>query len=393
MFNVVMLSLDQIELTPDNPRIDFSKKDLKELSESLRTDGMIEPIIVRKVGPKYTVVVGERRARAAAFTGLTRIPAIVRDVNDEEASRLRLIENLTRKDLDVFETVAGIKAHMSKYGMNMKQMATVLHKSPATVQGWFKVAESTSPNVRRSDKLRLLGLELLRELSKYNDETQEKLAEAIVDHGLIVHQARRFLTAFDRRPDLRKIDEIAARMKAEYKTVTITLPASKASEIRRNLEREAHRQDREKSKAKDRLRKHLRPKVARSSKVTGSRGSTAFEKIDVPYEAKSGLEEVISNPSKQLELAKQIQEQNFDESEIGELINLAKRQPQLSASELVDRYIEDSDKRGKIRFMVVELKPKFNELLKDEAEKRKGEPRKILVELAAERLSELGYEM
>ena len=394
-FEVVMLGLEQIELSPDNPRLDFTKKDLQELSESLKTDGMIEPIVVRKSGLKYEVVVGERRARAAAYSGLTQIPAIVRNVSDEEASRLRLIENIIRRDLDVFERVAGIRAYMSKYGMNLQQVAAVLHKSPETLQGWFKVAYSTSPRIRSSDKFRRLGLEQLRELAKYDDETQEKLAEAIVDHGLIVHQARRFLAAFDRRPDLKRLDELARKIKEEYKTVTITVPASRVRQIKQQLEEEARRQERERLKAKRRLQKHLRPKPpsAKASILPATRSPVQLETIQIPYEAKSLLERMIQNPARQMELARIIESENFDEWEIRFLLDLARQEPQLAASELVRRVVEESDKRGKVSFMVVEMRPRFRGLVVQESNKRRSDPKTTLVDLATERMIQLGYQV
>jgi ParB family chromosome partitioning protein len=392
---ILMLNLGQIELSSDNPRTDFSGEELRQLSESLRTDGMIEPIIVRKSGQKYEIVVGERRARAAAYAGLSKIPSIVRNVGDEEASRIRLIENMTRKDLDVFERVAGIKNYMSRYRMPIPEMARILHKSPTTLQGWFKVAESTSPKMRSSDKLRKLGLELLREIAKYNDETQERLAEVIVENGLIVHQARRLLNAFERKPDLKRVGDVARRIKDEYRTVTITVPASRAKEIKRKLEREGHRQEREKVKAKARLQKHLRRSSRRRSANAGSLipTPTPLEAIKIPYEAKSALEGIVKDPARQIELAKLVQTENFDADEASHLANLARHEPRLSARELIKRVVEDSDRRGKIRFMVVGMRPKFVEIVKEESAKRNSEPKETVIELAAERLSQLGYKL
>ena len=391
--DIVMLRLDEIELDSDNPRVNFAGEELRELSESLKTDGMIEPVVVRRNGQKYEVVVGERRARAAAYAGLSQIPSIVRNVSDEEASRLRLIENITRKDLDVFERVDGIKSHMSRFGLNVQEMGVVLHKSTATLQGWFKVAESTSPRMKASIKLRSIGLELLRELAKYNDETQEKLAEVIVDNGLIVHQARKLLNAFERKPTLSSVDELARKIKGEYKTVTITVPATRAKEIKRQLERAGRKQEHDKEKAKARLRKHLRPpRDVKSSKAPPAiRPVSPLESIKIPYEAKSTLEEIVTNPTRQLELAKLIEKENFDEGDVSYLASLAQREPRLSAKELFNRVIDESDRQGKLRFMVIELRPKLSEILKVESAKRGNEPKETIVSLASERLKQLGY--
>ncbi|MCB0502413.1 MAG: ParB/RepB/Spo0J family partition protein, partial [Bacteroidetes bacterium] len=92
---VAKIHLDQIEVNPFQPRVDFNSEALEELSESIKVHGVIQPVTVRKIGPgKYQLIAGERRLRASKMAGLKDIPAYVRSVNDQEALEIALIENI-----------------------------------------------------------------------------------------------------------------------------------------------------------------------------------------------------------------------------------------------------------------------------------------------------------
>src|SRR5436309_15102171 len=94
---VSMIPVEEIELTYRNPRLDFSKDDLEELGGSLKKHGQIQPIVVRRKGDKYELVVGERRVRAAIYADIPRLRAEIVDLTDEEADARRLLENVHRK--------------------------------------------------------------------------------------------------------------------------------------------------------------------------------------------------------------------------------------------------------------------------------------------------------
>ena len=101
--SLVDVAIDQIEPNPNQPRKHFESSKLQELSASIRASGVIQPIIVRRVGETYQLIAGERRWRAARQAGLERIPAIVRDATDAESLELALVENLLREDLNPME--------------------------------------------------------------------------------------------------------------------------------------------------------------------------------------------------------------------------------------------------------------------------------------------------
>ena len=100
---ITQLYLDDIIPNRFQPREIFDEKALKELAASIKEHGVIQPIIVRNIGGKYEIIAGERRYKASALAGLTKIPAIIRNLDDKESSKVALLENLQRKDLNAIE--------------------------------------------------------------------------------------------------------------------------------------------------------------------------------------------------------------------------------------------------------------------------------------------------
>jgi len=282
MMQLKLIPLGEIELRHDNPRLTFADESISELVKSLKRDGLIEPIIVRPKGLKYELVVGERRVRAAIHANLAKLPAIIRDdMTNEEASRLRLIENINRKDLDPFERVEGIKAHMRGFGRTLEQIADELGKTPETVKGWFRLAEATSPKIKIVDNfVRRLGTQKLMEISKYNFETQERLAEKIVKDDLKVDQVRRLVTLFDQNPDV-NLDTLVKKVKEQVKTIEVTLPVEEAKKVERMAEAFRKRA----KKAGKKLERHLRRKTEKSKVEVKPTPKVITETVEVPVES------------------------------------------------------------------------------------------------------------
>lgn len=128
---VRMIPIDRLDPNPWQPRQDFG--DLQELAESIRTKGLLAPILVRPRGERYQVVAGERRLRACRMAGLTEVPCIEVDVSDSEMLEVALIENLQRKDLDPFEEAEAYRRLMDEFGYTHAEMARVLGKARSTI--------------------------------------------------------------------------------------------------------------------------------------------------------------------------------------------------------------------------------------------------------------------
>ena len=133
------LKVTEIEPNKDQPRRIFEEEALTELSESIKKYGVIQPIIVTKKEDYYQIVAGERRWRATKKAGLTEIPAIVRN-NDEQKNReIALIENIQREDLNPIEKARGIKLLMDQYDLNQQQVAEIIGKSRSTVANTLRI--------------------------------------------------------------------------------------------------------------------------------------------------------------------------------------------------------------------------------------------------------------
>jgi ParB family transcriptional regulator, chromosome partitioning protein len=126
-----LIPIEDIQPNPKQPR--QSLGDLTELTASIREKGVIEPILVRKVGGHFEIIAGERRFRAAGKAGLSEIPCIVREATDAEMMELALVENLQRKDLGAFEEADGLKALAETYGYTHELIAEKLGKSRSVI--------------------------------------------------------------------------------------------------------------------------------------------------------------------------------------------------------------------------------------------------------------------
>ena len=132
---VTTLPLREIEPDPDQPRKRFDEATLAELAASIQENGLLQPIAVRPkpLGAGYLIIAGERRWRAARLAGLDEVPALIKEVTDEQAAALALIENLQREDLDPIEVAEGCRQLIEKYGLTQETAAKRLGKSRSAV--------------------------------------------------------------------------------------------------------------------------------------------------------------------------------------------------------------------------------------------------------------------
>lgn len=138
---VSTLPVREIEPDPDQPRKNFDGESLSALAQSITENGLLQPIAVRpkKAGPGYVIIAGERRWRAARIAGLDEVPVIVKEVTDEQAAALALIENLQREDLDPIEVAEGCRRLIDQYGLTQEQAALRLGKSRSAITNTLRL--------------------------------------------------------------------------------------------------------------------------------------------------------------------------------------------------------------------------------------------------------------
>ena len=226
-----------------NPRTEM--RGLQDLADNIRQHGLLQPIVVRPRENKFEIVVGERRVRASRLAGLENIPAIVRNLTDAQTDELRLIENVHREDLTNAEkgdAVIGLwEDYPSKYP-TFKSISQRLGVKYDTVLMWLRYSRKISPFVRDSVNSSTLGEDHARFLLKYDRTTQDKLARAIIRHGLNTPQTRSLLRFRDETPSAR-LDELAKKARGtEIVKVSLkNLPRDIRDEVRRIAERKPER--------------------------------------------------------------------------------------------------------------------------------------------------------
>ena len=184
------LPLREIEPDPGQPRKTFDDETLAELSASIAEHGLLQPIAVRpRPSGGYLIVAGERRWRASRMAGLTEVPVIVKDVTDEQAMELALVENLQREDLDPVEEAAGIRELMTRCNLTQEQAARKLGKSRSALANSLRLLSlpETVLELLKSGFITIGHAKVV--LSLPTPELQEEAAQMIADNQLNVRQA------------------------------------------------------------------------------------------------------------------------------------------------------------------------------------------------------------
>ncbi|MGB4141104.1 MAG: ParB/RepB/Spo0J family partition protein, partial [Limnochordia bacterium] len=120
---VSQIEVDKITANPFQPRKHFDQEKLEELAESIKNHGVLEPIIVRRAGGEYQIVIGERRWRACQLAGLATVPAVVKELSDREMTEMALIENLQREDLNAIEEAEGYQILIDEFSLTQEEVA------------------------------------------------------------------------------------------------------------------------------------------------------------------------------------------------------------------------------------------------------------------------------
>lgn len=142
---LLQIRVDQVEANPNQPRKSFDSKALEELSASIKSSGLIQPVVVRRQGPGFQLIAGERRWRAARHAGLTQIPAIVREVTDAESLELALVENLLREDLNPMEEGEAFDRLLTQFGWTQEELAQRVGKDRSSISNALRLLRLPSP--------------------------------------------------------------------------------------------------------------------------------------------------------------------------------------------------------------------------------------------------------
>jgi len=189
---IVRIAVEQIVRDPGQPRKTFDETKLRELAESIRTQGVIQPILVRRDGPEYRLIAGERRWRAAQLAGLHEVPAVVRDVSPAEAFELALVENLQRTDLNPLEEAEGYRRLIQEFGLTQDQVGERVGRDRTSVANALRLLQLPQP-VKDLLATGALGMGHARALLGMAGAELVRTAERIAREQLSVREVERIV--------------------------------------------------------------------------------------------------------------------------------------------------------------------------------------------------------
>jgi ParB family chromosome partitioning protein len=186
---VANIPTDQIDSNPFQPRTDFDPQELESLSESIKVQGVLQPILVRRhpsEADRFQIVAGERRFRAAGLAGLTEIPTLLREMDDSDAAVVALVENLQRQDLNPLEEAEGYQRLMEDFGLTQEALGYAVSKSRSHIGNTVRLLRLPE-QVKREVRVGTLTSGHARAL--LNAPDPQSLAEQITKRGMSVRQA------------------------------------------------------------------------------------------------------------------------------------------------------------------------------------------------------------
>lgn len=186
---VASIAISDIEANPFQPRTQFEKDALLELSNSIKELGIIQPVTVRKLGyGKYQLISGERRFRASQVAGLTEVPAFIRIANDQEMLEMALVENIQRQDLDAIEVAFSYQKLIEECNLTQEQMSDRVGKKRSTVANYLRLLKLPA-EIQLSIRTKDISMGHARAIVNIDDEKKQlAIARRVVKEGLSVRQ-------------------------------------------------------------------------------------------------------------------------------------------------------------------------------------------------------------
>lgn len=198
---VRVVPIDRIESNPQQPRLSFNQETLDELAASIREHGVLQPVLVRPIGSnRYQLVAGERRWRASKQAGLTTIPALIEDLDDDTALEISIIENLQREDISTLDEAAMYDRMVREHGYSIRKLADKLGKDKGYIENRLRLADAPT-EVRELVSLRKDTLSHAYELMKVDDpKKRRRLAEQVARGELTLIKLRDKIEGRRRHP-------------------------------------------------------------------------------------------------------------------------------------------------------------------------------------------------
>ena len=226
------IQIDLIQPGRQQPRTTFNQAKLEELAQSIRTTGIIQPLLVRPSGGLFELVAGERRWRAAQLAGLARIPAIVRDIPDDNLLELALIENIQREELNPVEEANAYKRLIESLGLTQDEVARRVGRDRTFITNYLRVLKLPTDiqNLLEHDKLTFGHARAL--LSVPDPITQRRLAQKILKHNWSVRETERRVRNLSREADHRPTQKSTEHADPNVRAAEVKLRRALSTQVR-----------------------------------------------------------------------------------------------------------------------------------------------------------------
>ena len=202
------LTIEYLQRGKYQPRQDINPEKLHELADSIKAQGIIQPIVVRLIAyEKYEIVAGERRWRAAQMAGLTQVPVVIKEIDDRAAMAIALIENIQREDLNPLEEAEALKRLLDEFEMTHQHIAEAIGKSRTTVTNLLRLMD-LHPDVKKLLLTNQLEMGHARALLSLDGPKQVALANKVVKEGLTVRATERLVKESHAEPKVHKVKVI-----------------------------------------------------------------------------------------------------------------------------------------------------------------------------------------
>jgi ParB family chromosome partitioning protein len=192
------IDLDLIEPNSEQPRTRFTEQNLEELAQSIRSNGIVQPIVVRRRGGRYQIVAGERRWRAAQRAGLQKVPAVVREVSDEKLLELALIENIQRQELNPIEEAKAYKNLISTIGLTQEMVAERVGKNRTVITTSLRLLKLPDDIQKYIEEEKISAGHGRALLMTADENTQKRVAKMVFEMSLSVRETEKAVKRLNR---------------------------------------------------------------------------------------------------------------------------------------------------------------------------------------------------
>ncbi len=229
---IAEIKIDQIEANPFQPRTDFDEVMLRELTDSIKAQGVIQPVTVRKMGrDHYQLIAGERRLKASTLAGLDRIPAFIRVANDEQMLEMALIENIHRQDLNAIEVAISYKRLMEECQLTQEKLSEKVGKNRSTITNFLRLLK-LPPEIQIALRDTSISMGHARALiSVEEEERQLQILKRIITGGLSVRQVEAMVRETN-QPKAKQKTPSTGEIPEKYKTIPSKLSQSLGTKVR-----------------------------------------------------------------------------------------------------------------------------------------------------------------